>query len=137
MVVCTLSISSLALAQQSNNSNVSGTDGDGVAQAPEQLRRVAPPAPDMTPEQLELRADSLRAQKAFADALDYYREAMKKKVSAVLYNKAGMSELLMLRYDDAKKDFERATKMDASYADAFNNLGVAYYGQHNYRKSVK
>src|SRR5438067_5443583 len=129
-------ISSLALAQQPYSSSPR-TDGDGVAQAPEQLRRVAPPAADMTPEQLELRADSLRAQKAFADALDYYREAIKKHPTAVLYNKAGMSQLLMLRYDDAKKDFERATKMDSTYPDALNNLGVAYYGKHNYKKAIK
>lgn len=137
MVVCTLGITSSFLFAQQPYSNSSRADGDGVAQAPEQLRRVAPPALDMTPEQLELRADSLRAQKAFADALDYYREAIKKHPTAVLYNKAGMSQLLMLRYDDAKKDFERATKMDSTYPDAFNNLGVAYYGKHNYKKAIK
>jgi tetratricopeptide (TPR) repeat protein len=136
MVVCTLSITSLALAQQ-NNSNVSRMDGDGVATAPEQLRRVAPPAADLSAEMLETRADILRAQKAFADSLDYYHEAMKKKPTAVLYNKAGIAELQMLRYDEAKKDFERATKLDHTYAEPFNNLGVVYYIKRNYRKAVK
>lgn len=110
---------------------------DGVVTAPEQLRRVAPPPIDLSPPQLEQRADELRAQKAFADALDYYHEAIKKKPSAGLFNKAGIAELQMLRYDEAKKDFDRAAKLDSSYAEAYNNLGVVYYIKRNYRKAIK
>jgi tetratricopeptide (TPR) repeat protein len=89
--------------------------------------RIAPPPHNATPAELEQAADEMRAQKAFADALDYYRAALKKQRSAVLQNKIGITELQMVRYKDAKKDFEKATKLDRNYADAFNNLGVVYY----------
>ena len=129
-------LSSVVSAQQPGYN--SGSAGESsVVTTPEQLRRVAPPATDLTPQQLEDQADSLRAQKAFADSLDYYREAIKKKPSAALYNKAGIAELLLLRYDDAKKDFERSIKAEPSYAEAYNNLGVAYYSKHNLKKAIK
>jgi tetratricopeptide (TPR) repeat protein len=110
---------------------------DNVVQAPEQLRRVAPPADNLTLAELERKGDELRAEKNYADALDYYHAAMKKGDNAVLENKAGIAELQMLRYDLAKKSFERAIKLDKNYADAHNNLGVIYYVKRNYGKAVK
>lgn len=113
------------------------TPGDEIATAPQQLRRVPPPSPEMTPEQLENQADLLRARKEYADAVDYYKAALAKDRRAILYNKMGMAELMMLRYDDAKKDFERATKLDKHYAEAWNNLGVIYYIRNNQGKAIK
>ncbi len=135
LICAAITVSSRASAQKLSSPKMYGEDG--VVTAPEQLRRVAPPALDLTPEQLEDRADSLRAQKAFADAIDYYHEAIKKKATATLFNKVGIAELQMLRYDEAKKDFERSTKIDSSYAEAYNNLGVIYYIKRNYRKAIK
>ena len=115
----------------------SNSPGDEIATAPEQLRRVPPPSPDMTADQLESQADLLRARKAYADAVDYYKAALQRDRRAILYNKMGMAELMMLRYDDAKKDFERATKLDKHYAEAWNNLGVIYYIRNNQGKAIK
>lgn len=98
-----------------------------VVVRPGQAGRVAPPPADATPAQLEQTADELRTQKAFADALDYYRAALKQKKSAVVQNKMGITELQMTRLKDARKDFEKAIKQDRKYADAYNNLGVVYY----------
>jgi tetratricopeptide (TPR) repeat protein len=110
---------------------------DNVVQAPEQLRRVPPPADDLTAPELEIKGDELRTEKNYADALDYYHAAMRKRDSAILENKAGIAELQMLRYDLAKKSFERSIKLEPNYADAHNNLGVIHYVKRNYRKAVK
>ena len=71
-----------------------------VAPAPIQnTNSIDPKAPV---EELEMRADQLRAQKEFADALDFYRAALAKKPeNALLYNKRGICELLEQRYRNA------------------------------------
>ncbi len=105
---------------------------------PEQLRRVDPPSPTATAKQLEARGDELRGVKFYADAIDYFHAAIEKQDSAPLRNKLGISELEMMRYHDAKKDFERAIKLDKNYAEAYNNLGVIYYADdHNNRRAVR
>lgn len=120
-----------AFAQQDLASN-----GDAVT-TPSQLRQVAPPEATLTAEELEVRADALRSQKAYADALDYYRAAIHKKPTSALHNKAGIAQLQMLRYDDARKSFQRAVKLDNKNAEAHNNLGVIHYISQSYRKAVK
>lgn len=105
---------------------------------PPPVRRAEPPAATASAEDLEKRGDELRAEKAFLDALDYYRVALKKKPNdAILLNKAGISELLIQRYKEARKDFERSIKADRNYAEAYNNLGVAHYEERKYGKAVK
>src|SRR5205085_5199642 len=56
--------------------------------APQQLRRIEPPSPLAPAAELERQADSLRAQKLFADSIDYYAAALKKAGPASqLHNK--------------------------------------------------
>jgi tetratricopeptide (TPR) repeat protein len=106
--------------------------------APPLVRALDPPAPDATAAALELQADQLRAQKLYLDALDYYQAALAKKPNdAHLLNKIGITELLMQRYKDARKSFERAIHYDRTFADAYNNLGVIYYEAKKYRAAVK
>jgi tetratricopeptide (TPR) repeat protein len=105
---------------------------------PPTVRRAEIPAANATAESLEQRGDSLKADKAFLDALDFYRAALKKKPdSASVYNKAGITELMLQRFREAAKDFRRAVKIDKKFADAYNNLGVIYYLQKKYGKAVK
>lgn len=99
--------------------------------------RIAPPSPDATPAQLEEHGDELRMQKAYPDALDYLRAALKKKPTAVLQNKIGITELQMMRYKESEKSFNRSIKMDRKYADAYNNLGVVFYIQKKYGRAIK
>ncbi len=106
-----------------------------VAQSP--VRGIAPPSASATPEALEIKGDELRAEKLFLDAIDYYRAALAKKPnSAPLYNKIGIAQLQMQRWDEAKKSFEHAIHEDRQYPEAYNNLGVVYYVAKKYNKAI-
>lgn len=105
---------------------------------PPLLRTTDPPPKDATVADLENRADQLRTVKLYLDALDYYRAAMAKEPnSARLYNKVGITELMMQRYKEARKSFEQSIKADRKFADAHNNLGVVYYEWRRYGPAVK
>lgn len=101
------------------------------------LRSIEPPPQSATADVLEERADALRAEKLYLDALDYYRAALAKKPHATtLYNKIGIVELLMQRWPEAKKSFENAIRSDREYSDAYNNLGVIFYIEKRYGKAI-
>jgi tetratricopeptide (TPR) repeat protein len=102
------------------------------------VRRVDPPSPTASAEELENRADELRAEKNYLDALDYYRAALAKNPnSPQIYNKAGIAELMNQHYHEAGKLFERALRGDRAYADAYNNLGVIQYEAKKYNQAIK
>src|SRR5208282_4061652 len=122
--------STAALAQVSHS--------EQVQIAPPLIRAIDPPAPDATAAALELQADRLRAEKLYLDALDYYHAALGKKANdALLLNKIGITELMMQRYKEARKAFERAIKSNHEFADAYNNLGVVLYEEKKYGPAVK
>jgi tetratricopeptide (TPR) repeat protein len=125
LVLCVPSLTQISRSEQ-------------VQIAPPMVRTIDPPAPEAKVADLEARADQLRAAKLFLDALDYYRAALgKERNSARLLNKIGITELLMQRYREAKKSFERAIKSDHQFADAYNNLGVVYYEEKKFGAAVK
>jgi tetratricopeptide (TPR) repeat protein len=110
---------------------------DQVQAAPPPIHRVEPPDQGATAEDLEAKGDTLRRQKLFLDALDYYQAAHAKNPnSAAVSNKIGMCELQLHWWPKAKKDFERAIKEDHKYAEAYNNLGVSFYGNKKYSKAI-
>ena len=122
------------------SSLVSGqvSHSDQVQIKPPLIRAIDPPAPDASVPDLESRADQLRTQKLYLDALDYYRAAMTKEPhSARLLNKVGIAELMMQRYKESKKTFDQAIKADRQYADAYNNLGVVLYEEKKYGAAIK
>jgi tetratricopeptide (TPR) repeat protein len=129
-LVVLLISSTAALAQISHS--------EQVQIAPPLVRAIDPPAPDATAADLELQADRLRAAKLYLDALDYYHAALNKKGGdARLLNKIGITELMMQRYKEARRSFERAIKSDRKFADAYNNLGVIFYESKKYGPAVK
>ncbi len=131
-----LAVSTLLAAQ--NPLVPADTGSDNTATAPSEVRRAEPPPSTWSAEELEDRGDSLRAEKAYADAIDYYRAALDRRPSsASLWNKMGMAELMMVRFPRARKAFERALKVNPQYAEAMNNLGVVYYMQSNYKNAIK
>ena len=109
-----------------------------------EIQEVKPIAPlpqlsfkDATPEELEEHGDVLKAQKNYLDAIDYYEAALKKKPSAIVENKIGMSYLLIGNMKNAEKALKKAVKTDKNYAEAYNNLGVVYYYKKKYRPAEK
>lgn len=125
-----LSLSVLSVAQVSHS--------EQVQIAPPLMRTIDPPKPDASVGDLELTGDQLRAQKLYLDAVDYYRAALAKEPnSARLLNKVGISELMLQRYGQAKKTFEKTLKADRKFADGYNNLGVVYYEERKYGAAVK
>src|SRR2546430_15352034 len=109
-----------------------------VQVSPPSVRRAEPPPANVSADELVKQGDTLRAEKAYLDALDYYRAALKKKPdSPQTYNRAGIAELSMQRFKEAGKDFERAIKLDRQYSDAYNNLSVIYYLQKKHGKALK
>lgn len=109
---------------------------------PPPTRRIEPPPPDATPQDLDERGDELRGEKAFLDAMDYYQAALKKidgksQFAAVEYNKIGITLLLLNRFDDARRHFQRSIKIDKTYSNAYNNLAVVYYQYKKYSRAIK
>jgi tetratricopeptide (TPR) repeat protein len=130
LIVLVLTFSTAVLAQVSHP--------EPVQIAPPLIRAVEPPAPDATATDLERQGDSLRADKLYLDALDYYRAALAKKTNdAGLLNKIGITDLMMQRYREARKSFERAVRFNQDFADAYNNLGVVMYETKKYGAAVK
>lgn len=112
--------------------------GEQVQITPPLVRLIEPPAPDATSYALEARGDELRSSKLFLDALDYYRAALAKSPNgARIFNKIGITELMMQRFKEAKKSFEQSIKAEHEFADAYNNLGVVYYEERKYGAAVK
>jgi tetratricopeptide (TPR) repeat protein len=105
---------------------------------PPLIRMIDPPSADATAADLQMKADQLRSEKLYLDAMDYYRAALAKEPkSAAILNKIGITELMMQRYREAKKTFDQAIKADRQYADAYNNLGVVFYELRKYAPAVK
>ncbi|HUO18092.1 MAG TPA: tetratricopeptide repeat protein [Verrucomicrobiae bacterium] len=127
VVLCIFTFSAIGLAQ-----------GSQVQIAPPLMRIVDPPPKDASVTDLEKKADQLRVSKLFLDALDYYHAALAKEPSSArLLNKIGITELMMQRYREAKKSFEKSIKADHTFADAYNNLGVVFYENRKYAPAIK
>jgi len=128
VIVCLLTLPAVSRAQVSEQVQVQ----------PPLMRIVEPPSPDATAAALESRADELHEQKLFLDAIDYYRAALAKAPNdAHLWNKVCRTQLMITRWHDAQKSCEHSIKADRNFADPYNNLGVAFYGQLKFRASIK
>jgi tetratricopeptide (TPR) repeat protein len=132
--LCLLVLLILSLPATSQQSS----SPERVQVSPPTIQRVAPPPASATFDELNQSGDRLRAEKAYLDALDYYRAALKKEPnSAEVYNKVGIVELQIQRYKEARKDFERAIKSDRDFANGYNNLGAVFYEQKKYGAAIK
>jgi len=99
---------------------------------------MPPPVPDgsASAATLEEQGDELRAQKHYLDSIDYYNVALKKQPSPLLWNKEGMSYLLLQRPDPAAKCFDRAIKMDRQDPASYNNRGYVEQMRRKYDKAI-
>jgi tetratricopeptide (TPR) repeat protein len=102
------------------------------------MRQVAPPSSNASAAELEKQGDDLRAEKQYMDAVDYYHAALTKDPNnAAVCNKLGIAELMLQRFKEAGRDFQRAIKANRSFAEAYNNLGVIDYERRKYGPSIK
>jgi tetratricopeptide (TPR) repeat protein len=107
--------------------------GDGQqANAPSPV-----PNPSASAKDLEEQGDALRAQKRYLDSLDFYSAAIAKHPTALLWNKEGMSYLLLKKSPEATKCFNRAIKADKNAPEGYNNRGFMEQLNKNYDKATK
>jgi len=113
------------------------TTSDSGAVTVEAPRPSVPPFAGVSAADLEKAGDELRSKKAYNDAIDFYRAAMRKADSPELHNKTGIAHLQLFQLKPAEKEFNRAVKMKRDYAEARNNLGVVFYVMKKYDKAIK
>lgn len=92
--------------------------------------RPSPPKP-LTP---ETRGDIFMARKMYREAIESYRQVA--GPNAIVENKIGIAYHQMMDLDNARKQYERAIKLNPKYSEAINNLGTVYYAKRSYRKAV-
>ena len=95
---------------------------------------VATPSPTaaLTP---EIEGDLLMVHRSYAAAIEAYERETQR--TAVIWNKIGVAYHHMFALDEARKYYQQALAMNPSYADALNNLGAVYHGQHDYKQAVR
>lgn len=82
----------------------------------------------------EQRGDVLMARKMFREAIDAYREGP--QTSAVIWNKIGIACHQLGDFSAARRNYERAMKLDKKYPDAINNDGTIFYAQKKYGTAI-
>jgi tetratricopeptide (TPR) repeat protein len=109
-----------------------------VAQSPSQSpaeSSVIVVKPELTDEQL---ADLYMARKDFREAaFSYKRLADQHPQNPVYLNKLGIALHQQAALGAALKYYERASKVDPSYADAQNNIGTIWYQRKKYGRAIK
>jgi tetratricopeptide (TPR) repeat protein len=108
------------------------------AQAPAQSQAessVIVVKPGLTDEQL---ADLYMARKEYREAaFSYKRLADQNPRNPVYLNKLGIALHQQAALGPALKYYERASKVDPSYADARNNIGTIWYQRKKYGRAIK
>src|SRR6267154_392002 len=109
-----------------------------VAQTPSQSpaeSSVIVVKPELTDEQL---ADLYMARKDFREAaFSYKRLADQNPRNPVYLNKLGIALHQQAALGAALKYYERASKVDPSYADAQNNIGTIWYQRKKFGRAIK
>ena len=91
--------------------------------------------PELTDEQL---ADLYMARKEYREASQLYKRLCDQYPQNPVYlNKLGIAFHQQLALPIALKYYERATKMDPTYADAQNNIGTIWYQRKKYGKAIR
>ena len=95
------------------------------------------PNPSASAKDLEVQGDALRAQKRYLDSLDFYSAAIAKHPTALLWNKEGMAYLLLKKFPEATKCFDRAINADRNAPEGYNNRGFMEQLNKNYDKAIR
>jgi len=96
---------------------------------------TAPTTPTAKPElSVEMRGDIFMARKMYREAVEMYQ--MMPADSHITWNKVGIAYHQLGQLNIARKSYERSVKLNASYAEAINNLGTVAYAQKSYRRAT-
>ncbi len=118
VIIFSASLFSPALYAQQNNSASSNT--------PAALR-----------DKDELQARIYMAKKQYPEAIQVYTKLSQQYPKDAPYlNFLGIALLQEGKMADARKCFERATKINKRFSDAYNNLGATYYAEKQYKKAI-
>lgn len=82
----------------------------------------------------EMRGDIFMARKMYREAAEMYLQGPQD--SAVTWNKVGIAYHQMMNLDGARKNYEKASKINPNYPEAINNLGTFWYARKNYRRAI-
>jgi len=105
---------------------------------PTDTQQGAAAVKSMSVADLEKAGDNARAQKEYAQAIEYFTQAIQKdKKNAKLYNKRGLAQLSETNYTAARADFTKAAKYNHNYPEAWNDLGVVFYIEKKYPEAIK
>jgi tetratricopeptide (TPR) repeat protein len=91
--------------------------------------------PDLSDEQM---ADLYMARKEYREASLLYKRLSDQNPQNPMYlNKLGIALHQQAALGQAMKYYERAVKVDPTYADAQNNIGTIWYQRKKYGKAIK
>lgn len=86
----------------------------------------------LSPETL---GDLALARQEYIQAIAEYDQIPHK--SATIWNKIGISYHHLFALDVARRDYERALRLQPDFPQALNNLGAVYYAKKKYGKAIK
>lgn len=122
-----------AAASQAQSASPANSVPSATIQTPRDHELGATVAPTlaemraMSATELDAAGDRMRATKDYLAALDCYREAIRKHADAGYYNKVAITQIMLRHPSEAEKAAKKAVRKDKQMAEAWNNLGVAYY----------
>jgi tetratricopeptide (TPR) repeat protein len=98
---------------------------------------AAPTPPATQREKDELQARIFMAKKQYTEAAQVYSKLSQESPKDPAYlNYLGIALLQDGKLNDARKYFDRATKVNRRFPDAYNNLGATYYAEKQYKKAI-
>jgi tetratricopeptide (TPR) repeat protein len=108
------------------------------AASPRPQESTSAPNASLSPrEKDELQGRIFMAKKQYPDAIELYSRLSQQYPKDPAYqNYLGIAQLQDGKLDDARKSFDRATKIDRRFSDAYNNLGATYYAEKQYKRAI-
>jgi tetratricopeptide (TPR) repeat protein len=79
--------------------------------------------------------DVLMARRKYVEAISTYQQVPNQ--SSILWNKLGIAQQHLFNEREARRDYERALRLDPKNAEATNNLGTILYSQKDYKGAIR
>ena len=127
----------LVLVAPSRSSAQQPAPATATNSAASQSESANPPALGPTETQ-EPRARIQMAEKRYDAAIQTFSDLSKAHPTNAFYlNMIGIAYLDLGNDDQAKRYFQRATKVDKKYSSAINNLGMVYYHHKDFKRAIR